>query len=356
MVRIGIIGCGFIARKHVQTISSMNQFSLVAVSDMHEERMNEIIHVYEEKTGVQSQIDQMVDYENLLKDPQIDVVVIAVLSGLHAKIAKQAIKHGKHVIIEKPLSLSLVEAKQLIARARERNRHVLVCHQLRYRPLMQKIKHLIDAGYFGELYTGAVTLRLNRNSDYYASADWKGSWKHDGGMLINQGIHYIDLLLWFMGDLESVYGELQTKKMYKETEDIALGIFTFENDAKGIIEANTITQPETVGYYLSVFGDKGSLSIGGRGFNEIEHCYIEDDPTIEAELHKLSKTTDERERMYKNLYQALQGNEELLLCAEEGIHALEAIFALYTSHQKGERVNLPLQDFSTKQMINKQNE
>lgn len=358
MVRVGIIGCGFIAHKHVQTIASMEEFSLVAVSDMHEEKMQEIVRVYEEKTGDKSPIDQVVNYENMLKDPLIDIIIVAVLSSLHAKVAKQAINHGKHVIVEKPLSLSLTEAKQLVAHASEKNVHVLVCHQLRYSPLMQKIKELIEEGYFGELYVGAITLRLNRNVNYYASADWKGSWEHDGGMLINQGIHLIDLLVWFMGNLESVYGDLQTKETYKETEDIALGICTFENDAKGIIEANTITQPETVGYYLSIFGEKGSLSIGGKRFNEIEHCYIEGQPTIEAEVHELSKITDERMRMYENFYQALQGNEDLLMCAEEGIYALEAIFALYASHQKEERVYLPLQDFSTKQMVpkNKSNE
>src|SRR5690625_491630 len=134
---------------------------------------------------------------------------------------------------------------------------------------MQPVKELIDCGYFWELYFGVISLRLNRTLAYYENSSWKGTWEKDGGMLVNQGIHLIDLLVWFMGDIDSVYGEIATKINRKETEDIAAGIISFQNDAKGMIEANTVTQPENIGYYLSIFGEKGSLCIGGKHFNEI---------------------------------------------------------------------------------------
>lgn len=350
MVRVGIIGCGFIARKHVKTIASLDHFTLVSVSDMYEDKMKEVVQFYEKETGEAASIAMVRHYETMLRDEIIDVIIIAVSSGLHAQIAKQVIRSGKHVIIEKPIALSLQDAKEIISLAREMNTLVLVCHQLRYLPLMQKVKQLIEEGYFGELYAATATLRLNRQADYYTSADWKGTWESDGGMLINQGIHYVDLLVWLMGDVRSVYGDIQTKEPYKETEDIALGILTFENKAKGLIEANIITKPETIGYHLSVFGQKGSICIGGKGFNEIDHCFVEGYPTLEAELREIQVDHDERVPMYENFYYALTGEEELLMCAEESIAALEAIFALYTSDQKGERIDLPLDGFTTAQM------
>lgn len=122
---------------------------------------------------------------------------------------------------------------------------------------------------------GVASIRINRSLDYYKSASWRGSWETDGGMLINQGIHLVDLLQWFLGDAKSVYGEISSHTDVKETEDVAVGIIQFQNQAKGMVEANIVTQPNNLGYSLSIFGEKGTISVDGRSLNKISRWYIE---------------------------------------------------------------------------------
>lgn len=350
MLRIGLIGCGYIANKHLHTIVRSRDISLTAVSDIQKEKMKEAVQFYQKNKDTPESIALYENYYDMLDDPNIDAVVIAVISGLHAVIAKKALKHGKHLIIEKPLALSLQDADEIIDLSKKYNKTVLVCHQLRYRPLIQKVKQLLEKGYFGKLYLGVVSLRLNRSPEYYASAAWKGTWEKDGGMLVNQGIHLVDLLVWLMGDITSVYGEIANRVKQKKTEDIATGIITFENGAKGVIEANTITKPNNLGYQLAIFGEKGSICIGGKGFDKVEHCYLEDYPDIERELMELASARDEHDSMYQNFLESVSKKQRLLVTAEEGKKALEAIFAIYQSNQTTKPVKFPINNFSTKDM------
>src|SRR5690625_2699538 len=175
--------------------------------------------------------------KDLITNNDIYHVIVALISWLHSEITNQAIIYDKHVIVEKPLALSIQDAEEIIQLAQSRNRKVLVCHQLRYRPLLQKVKQLMKQNYFGKIYLGVISLRLHRAKDYYHFSTWKGSWRKDGGMLVNQGIHLIDVLIWLLGDVESVYGEIATKEQRKETEDIAAGIFSFKDGSKGMVEA-----------------------------------------------------------------------------------------------------------------------
>lgn len=351
MLRIGLIGCGYIAKKHMKTITRLNDITLLAVSDVQEHKMEEALTFYRQQKKDNTIISCYKNYEYLLVDPRIDVVVISVVSSLHAEIAKKAILNNKHVIVEKPLALSLNDCIEIIELSKKHQKHVLVCHQLRYRPLFQRIKEYIQKGYFGELYFGSVTLMLNRSKDYYEESQWKGTWKYDGGMLINQGIHLMDLLIWLMGDIQSIYGDISTKIKTKETEDIAIGMITFESGAKGLIEANTITQPENIGYYLSVFGEKGSVRIGGKRFNQLEHFYLADAPNLDQELKKRCDNFDEHYLMYQNFYHSIKNNEELLMTATEGKRALEGIFSLYQSSKINQPIYFPIKRFSTVEML-----
>src|SRR5690625_1679299 len=153
-----------------------------------------------------------------------------------------------------------------------------------------------------------------------------------------------------MGDIHSVYGEIATRVKQKETEDVATGIITFDNSAKGVVEANTITKPKNLGYQLAIFGEKGSICIGGKGFNEVGHCYLEDYPDAEQELKLLESKQNEHEIMYQNFIEAVSKKEKLLVTAEEGKKALEAIFAIYQSNQVTKPIKFPLRNFSTKDM------
>jgi len=350
LINIGLIGCGYISKKHIETLAKFKAYRLVAVSDIQVNRMEEAIQLYGERKNERAIISQYKSHQDLLLDPRVDVVVISVISGLHAEMAKQAISRGKHVIVEKPLALSLKDANELISLAATNQKLILVCHQLRYHPLLAKIKSLIDNNFLGDLYLGSAVIRINRNAAYYASADWRGTWNQDGGMLLNQGIHLVDLLTWYFGNITSVYGEISTINTSKQTEDMATGIISFENNAKGVIEANTITKPGNLGYYLSIFGEKGSLCIGGKKLTTIQHCHIDNYPNLEAELRKLSSSGEEHYLMYENFLHAFQKKDDLLMSAEAGKNALETIFAIYRSHKQRGPVSFPLLDFSTSEM------
>ena len=353
MLKVGMIGCGSISKKHLDTLSRLDRVELVAVSDVQKTRMEEASVYYQKNKGYNGLVKHYGNYLDLIQDSEIDIVLILVISGLHATITKQSLIEGKHVIVEKPLALSLKEADEIIALSKFKKRKVLVCHQLRYRPVISKIKQVLEEGYLGEPYMGIVSARINRSPEYYASASWRGRWEQDGGMLINQGIHIVDLLIWLLGDIETVYGEIAVRMNIpqKETEDIATSIINFTNKAKGIIEVNSITKPKNQGYYLSLFCEKGSITLSGTDFDKLDHCFIENQDKIVQDLKILCVKKDEHFNMYQNFIDSIVNDTVLIMDAAEGKRALETIFAIYKSNNIKARVKLPLLNFSTKEMV-----
>ena len=350
MLKAGMIGCGYISKKHLESIIRLDSVELFAVSDVQISRMEETASFYQEKIAGSATLKQYGDYQDLIHDPEIDIIITTVISGLHAKIAKQALLENKHVIIEKPLALSIQDADEIIKLSRLKQKKVLVCHQLRYRPFFLKLKKILEKGTLGEPYMGTVSVRINRSQEYYESAAWRGSWEHDGGMLINQGIHLVDLLVWLLGDVDTVYGEVARNNEVKEIEDVATGIIHFNNKAKGMIEVNTITKPANQGYYLSLYFEKGTIMLGGTGFDKLEHCFIEGEDQIVRELKEACNQKDEQFLMYHNFIDSILNDTLLVVDASEGKKALEVIFALYRSNNNKLPVKLPLSCFSTKEM------
>ncbi len=354
-IHFGLIGCGFISKNHLLAIAKCEQAELIAVSDIQRARMEEAVNIYHRESGEPKEVKYFEDYTDLLMNPQIDAVVIATLSGFHFDMCKNALLAGKHVILEKPMALSLEESNQLIELAEEQNRKLMICHQLRFRPLMQRIKSVISEGKIGKPYLGVASIRINRSLDYYKAAAWRGNWETDGGMLINQGIHLVDLLQWFLGDVETVYGEISSNSDIKETEDVALGIIHFQNQAKGLIEANIVTQPNNLGYSLSIFGEKGTISIEGRSLNKISRWYIEGEETNLSDISRIIEDTNEQVYMYKNFMEAInEPDKQLLLDGVEGKKALEIIFGIYQSSLTKNTVHLPIKTFSTVNMKRKE--
>lgn len=347
-----IIGCGFIAKKHVQVIAQLEGFHLHSLCDVDLERTKEIEMLYRSmrSTNEPQQIKHFQDAEEVFNNNEIDVVIITTTSKTHAPLATKALLAGKHVILEKPMALSLEDGKKLYELSKEKNIVLLICHQLRYRPLFQKIKELLDEGVLGKPYLGAVSIRIHRSDEYYRSAPWRGTWDLDGGMLINQGIHLIDLLQWFLGDIRSVYGEIGKAKMHKETEDYAVGIVNFHNQARGIIEVNTVTLPKNIGYSLSLFCEKGTICIDGPAINEIRRWYI-DKGVIPQPNNSIMEDMNERLYMYKDFIDTVKNKKEnVLVCGEEGIKAIETIFSLYKSSLMKQPIHLPLDNFNLSMM------
>lgn len=350
-VNFGIIGCGYISKRHIEALAMCDEANLVAVSDLQKERMTEATLQYQELSNEHHPICLYENYTNMLENENVDVVIICTLSGLHAGMAKISLIAGKHVILEKPMTLSLKDADEINQLAKANQLKVVVCHQMRFKPIMRKIKQVIDEGKIGKPHLGVVSIRLNRSPEYYAAAPWRGDWQKDGGMLVNQGIHLIDLMQWFLGDVEKVYGDISSFSKLKDTEDIALGLLTFSNQAKGLIEANVITQPKNIGYQLSIFGEKGCISLEGPSLNNLTRWYIDDEETDHNELKELLEDNKEQLYMYENFIRSVQNDdEELLIDGFEGKKALETIFAIYQSYLSKKVVTLPLSSFSTANM------
>jgi UDP-N-acetyl-2-amino-2-deoxyglucuronate dehydrogenase len=350
-VSFAIVGCGAIARKHVASIAVCPEARLAAVCDLNEDRMKQIAEIWRKESGVDEEIAQIADFRKLLADSSISIVVIATVSGLHAEIAKEALRAGKHIVLEKPIALSLRDVDDMMQLATEKKLFVQVCHQLRYRPIMRKIKDLVKTGAMGEILAGSVKLRIHRSPDYYQSVSWRGTWKHDGGMLLNQGIHIIDLLLWFLGMPKQVYGELSSFHPIKETEDLAFSMMAFPNGAKGIIEANSVTIPENLEQSIFLVGNKGTICIGGAKMDRIDRWYIQGQPDAADEALQLLNDSCEHVYMYQALIGAFLGKKHTdMIELSEGRKALELIFAIYMSASNAKVQSLPISNFSTIQM------
>ncbi|MBS4172211.1 Gfo/Idh/MocA family oxidoreductase [Bacillus sp. FJAT-49736] len=354
-IRFGLIGCGYISRSHLDALVRCKRAELAAVSDIQTIRMEEAVHYYHSQLGAERQVKHYGNYEEMLGDSEIDTIIIATISSLHYDICKKALLADKHVILEKPMALSVGEADHLIQLSKQQNKKLMICHQLRFRPLMQKMKDIIAEGKIGKPYLGVASIRINRTPDYYKTAAWRGSWETDGGMLVNQGIHLVDLLQWFLGDAKTVYGELSCQREEKETEDVALGIIHFHNQAKGIIEANIVTKPNNLGYSLAIFGDKGTISVEGSSLNKISRWFIESEETDFNEVNTLLKDNNEEVYMYDNFIDALSDhNKNILVDGIEGKKALEIIFGIYQSSLSQSPVKLPIKSFATVEMKNKE--
>lgn len=348
---IALIGCGAIAAKHVASIAACPEARLAAVCDVSAERMETMSALWRTAGAGRSEAFPVADYRRLLADPAIEAVVVATSSGWHARIAIEALTANKHVVMEKPIALSLCEADEMIRIAEERGLIVQVCHQLRYRPLMKKLKELVDDGALGRVLMASAKLRVHRSPSYYQSSSWRGTWEHDGGMLLNQGIHFIDLLLWYLGQPTRVYGEISSRHSDKETEDIAFGILSFPGGAKALIEANSVTLPDNLEQSLFILGEKGTVSIGGKRLDRLERWHVEDAPHAAEEALQLLERQDEHLEMYRAFVGACRGTEGTeLIPLSDGRRALESVFAIYSSAAEAQASMLPLAEFSTLRM------
>lgn len=258
VLRFGLIGCGRIAPRHLQSISELPQAKLIAVADISESRA--------QRSARESLVDAYTDYRRMLDRDDIDIVNICTPSGLHAEMAVTAMRAGKHVIVEKPIALSLEDAHRMIATAQETHRRLCVVLQNRYNAPMQDLHSAIAGGKLGRLLLGNATVRWYRPQEYYEDG-WHGTWHMDGGALMNQSIHHIDALQWIMGEPSSVFAYTATLAHQMEAEDTGVAVVQFKNGAVGVIEGSTITYPENLEGSVAVFGERGSLKVGGTALN-----------------------------------------------------------------------------------------
>ena len=336
-IRLGLIGCGRIAPRHAQSIRDLPAARLVAVADIIEGRAKRFAEEY----GA----DPYLDYRFILDRRDVDVVNVCTPSGLHAQMAIEALQAGKHVIVEKPMALSLEDADRMIATAKSTGRRLCVVLQNRYNPPMQDLRRVVDEGRLGQLLLGNATVRWFRPQEYYQDG-WHGTWAMDGGALMNQSIHHIDALQWLMGEVKSVFAYTTTLAHKMEAEDIGVVVIRFKNGALGSIEGSTVTFPENLEGSVAIFGERGSVKVGGTALNRKVFWKIEGELEHEREL--LTREQVDPPSVYGYSHKAIVA--DMLTAIREGrkprTNGVEArrsvalVLAIYESAHTGQSVNM----------------
>jgi UDP-N-acetyl-2-amino-2-deoxyglucuronate dehydrogenase len=353
LMRIAIIGCGAIAEKHVAAIAELGGGAeIAALCDISEERLR----VFAFRAGIPRFPGATLhtDIDDMLTRPELDLVVVATSSDSHARIALRSLEAGKHVLVEKPLALSMGEARELIRLARAKKLELAVSFQARYSPRIAAMKAAVEEGRFGEIGHGAVAMRWNRDMAYYRSGPWREDWSKGGGLFINQCIHYVDLLIWLLGPLQSVYALAGIHGQFIGVENVGAALLRFKSGAVGIIEASTGVYPRTLGTSISLFGSRGTASFEGTALQDaavwtFEHNHGSEGADSVSEQRTLSKVPDtdiklSHTPLYRELLTAIRGGESPIASAESTLPALEAVLGIYQSIKSGLVVELPINE------------
>jgi UDP-N-acetyl-2-amino-2-deoxyglucuronate dehydrogenase len=330
-LNFGIIGCGRIAHKHAEAIKKNEKANLLCVCDIIEERAAE----YKDKYGAEA---HFTDYRKMLEYSGLDVVNICTPSGMHAEMGIAAAQAGKHVIVEKPMALSLKDADDLIGACDESGVKLAVCFQNRFNPPVQKLRRALEEGRFGKLTHASAIVRWFRPQDYYDQAPWRGTRAMDGGCLMNQSIHNIDLLQWMMGPVESVFGYTATNLRKIECEDVGVAVLKFKNGALGVIEASTTIYPENLEETLNIFGEKGTVVLGGIAVNKIETWKFADSTDENGAIDQHQQDVPNvygfgHEALVEDFINAVINNSEPYITGREGRNALEIVLSIYNCKQ-----------------------
>ena len=342
-MKYAIIGCGRISVNHIQAAIN-NNLEIVALCDILEEKIKE----KKEMFPLVKDVKEYTNYIEMLETENPTLVAIATESGEHAKIAIECIKRGVNVIIEKPIALSLKDAQTIIDLSKEYNVKVAACHQNRFNKAIQKIRGAVESNKFGRIFHGTAHIRWNRGLSYYEQAPWRGTWEQDGGALMNQCIHNIDLLRWMMGK-EIVEVTAYTDKLnhdYINADDLGIALIKFKNGSYGIVEGTTNIYPKNLEETLYIFGEKGTVKAGGSSVNKLEVWRFEnedEDSILEenSEVHKnvygLGHTP-----LYKDIIEAINEDRDPYVSAQDGYNALELVLGIYLSSKEKRRVEFPL--------------
>lgn len=353
-MRYALIGCGRIATNHIKAAIN-NQLEITAVCDIQVNHIEALL----EKHGLQedASIKRYMDYKTMIEEVKPEMVSIATESGIHAETAIFCINHGVHVIVEKPMAMSMEDANEIIRLSEEKNVKVSACHQNRFNIAVQEMRQALEAGRFGKLSHGSIHVRWNRNKNYYTQAPWRGTWAQDGGALMNQCIHGIDLLRWtFGGEIEEVYG--QTRQQfhdYLEAEDVGMAVVKFKNGAIATIEGTTNVYPKNLEETLYIFGEKGTVKLGGTSTNNIDVWDFADETETDTKNKGLEEVTSNvygngHTSLFADMIDAIQTDRKPYVDAYAGRDALELVLAIYKSQKEGKAVKLPLSEFSSLDM------
>ncbi|MBI3162044.1 MAG: Gfo/Idh/MocA family oxidoreductase [Chloroflexi bacterium] len=327
-MNFAIIGCGRIAPRHAQSIESIPDAKLVAACDIVPHRVESFVG----KHGGEAYTNHI----QMLERKDIDLVCVCVPSGLHSTIGQDVARAGKNVLVEKPIALSVEDAEALIHTCEEQKVTLGVVLQNRFNPPMQDLRQLVDHGKLGKLLLGSVTVRWFRPQSYYEDG-WHGTWKMDGGAFMNQSIHHIDALQWLMGEPYSVFAYTATLAHTMEAEDTGVAVVRFKNGGLGRVEGSTITYPENLEGSIALFGEHGSVKVGGTALNRKVFWKVEGELEQERELlmrEEIDPPTvygyGHREQILE-MMAAVKENRPPSTSGPDAIKSLRLVLAMYES-------------------------
>lgn len=346
-MRYALIGCGRISPNHI-VAAIENGLNIVALCDLKIENIDEIF----EKFNLNKDIKKYTDYKKMIDNEKIDLIAIATESGKHASIAIDCIDKNINLIIEKPIALSIEDANLIIKKSKEKNVKVCACHQNRFNKSIQKIRQAKEENRFGKLFHATAHVRWNRGEKYYEQATWRGTWKEDGGALMNQCIHNIDLLRWMMDEeVDEVFAYIdRLNHDYIEAEDLGVALVKFKNGAYGVIEGTTNVYPSNLEETLYIFGENGTVKAGGKSVNLIEEWKFADNKDNSDEIkEKFSENPPSvygfgHKPLYKDVIESIKEDREPYVNAYDGKNALELVLAIYKSAFEKKPIKLPLHD------------
>lgn len=342
-IKIAIIGCGAISKKHVACISQIEECYLVGACDLNQS----LVDQFSIENGVPGFTDL-----NLMNDSvDPDVFVVLTPSGSHSKIVQKLSHYKKHIIVEKPIALVLDDAQKMIDDCFKNGSSLSVVKQNRFNKPVVLARELYEQNHLGDLFLGTVRVRWSRSQEYYDKDAWRGTWKEDGGVICNQAIHHIDMLQWFFGEVHSVFSFNSNSCLDIEAEDTSASVLKFKSGALGIIEASTAIRPCDLEGSISILGNRGSIEIGGFAMNEIVKFEIDNDLINKSEFKKRfinpSNFAYAHLEYYKNyIHNILNGNDPSVGGAE-AMKSLKIVHAIYKSHNENREIIMNDEDLQT---------
>jgi len=339
-IRFAIVGCGRIAQSHFDAIQSYtDNAEIVSVCDIDSEALD--------KAATQTQAKAYTTLSAMLDDTNADIVVLTTPSGLHSIQAIEVAASVRHVVTEKPMATRWHDGVRMVKACDEANVHLFVVKQNRRNPPLQLLKNAIDEHRFGKIYMVNVNVFWTRPQEYYDSARWRGTWEFDGGAFMNQASHYIDLLDWLIGPIESVQAYTGTLARRIEVEDTGVMSVKWRSGALGSVNVTMLTYPKNLEGSITILGEKGTVRIGGVAVNEIQQWEFETPNKADETIQQANYTTGSiygfgHKLYYQNVIDVLRGEATPHTDGREGLKSLEVLIAAYLSARDGMRIALPL--------------
>lgn len=340
-INIALVGCGRIAKNHFQAIEQhKDHLSLTAVCDTNAEALQQSASQY--KVDGYHHIDEMLLHCNA------DIVALCTPSGLHPTQAIKVAQSGRHVLTEKPMATRWDDGINMVRACDDAGVRLFVVKQNRLNATLQLLKSAIEQERFGKIYMVNINVFWTRPQDYYDQANWRGTWEYDGGAFMNQASHYIDLLHWLLGPVESVQAMMSTLARKIDVEDSGVLNVRWRNGAMGSVNVTMLSYPKNFEGSITILGEKGTVRIGGVAVNEVQHWEFADTRPEDEDIKKASYQTTSvygfgHPIYYDNVIQSIKGKEEPLVDGREGLTSLELLIAAYRSARDGQTVHLPLE-------------